>query len=193
MGRPTKLTPERHARIIELIRTGAFADTAAAAAGVHRATYYEWMARGRDCERDDDGEAVTEADRAFADFHDAVKEAEAVGETLAIGRIQNHSKDTWQAAAWYLERKYPERWGRVDRLKQEISGPDGGAVEIEAEASVLAFLDERHDRLQEQGVLEDATETTGDPTDVLAEPDITDTPTGGEEAGGFFGQLGGDS
>lgn len=28
--------------------------------------------------------------------------------------------DNWQAAMTYLERKYPERWGRRDRLKIDI-------------------------------------------------------------------------
>lgn len=194
MGRPSKLTPTRHAEIVRKIATGAYAHIAAQASGVHPATYYQWMGRGRDAERTEDGTALHDDDRPYVEFHDAVKEAEAKAETVAIGRIQQAANGgTWQAAAWYLERKYADRWGRKDQLRQEISGPDGGKIEIEAEAAVMGFLDERHDRLEEAGVIEgDPTETT---PDTLTETDISDTPTGGTPneaaAGGFLEQLGG--
>ena len=41
---------------------------------------------------------------------------------------------SWQAAGWYLERKFPDKWGR-QRL--ELTGPDGGPV-----ATVGLSLDE---------------------------------------------------
>lgn len=168
MGRPTKLTPERHARIVQMISTGAYAHIAAQASGINPGTYYDWMARGRDCDRDDEGNPTTDDDAPYAEFHDAVKEAEAKAEAVAIGRIQQAANGgTWQAAAWYLERKYSDRWGRKDQLRQEVSGPDGGKIELEAEASVMAFLDARHDRLNEAGLIpEDGTDPAGDATEL---------------------------
>ena len=34
----------------------------------------------------------------------------------AEGDPKNQFKPTWQAAAWYLERKHPDRWGRRERV-----------------------------------------------------------------------------
>ena len=43
--------------------------------------------------------------------------------------IDNAAKNgAWQASAWILERKQPKKWGRYDRT--EISGPNGGAIQI---------------------------------------------------------------
>ena len=36
--------------------------------------------------------------------------------------------DDWRAAMTYLERRFPDRWGR--RQRHEVSGPDGGAIAI---------------------------------------------------------------
>ena len=38
---------------------------------------------------------------------------------LAI--VQKHMVENWLAAMTYLERKFPERWGRRDRLRVEIN------------------------------------------------------------------------
>jgi hypothetical protein len=50
MGRPTKLTPERHRRIVEAIRAGCYAEVAARAAGIVPSTYYDWLQRGQNGE-----------------------------------------------------------------------------------------------------------------------------------------------
>ena len=46
--------------------------------------------------------------------------------------IHDASETTWQAAAWWLERRFPDRWGRKQR--HEISGGDK-PIEIEATIS----------------------------------------------------------
>lgn len=38
--------------------------------------------------------------------------ARAEGEARGIATIANAAGENWQAAAWLLERQYPERWGR---------------------------------------------------------------------------------
>ena len=119
-GRPTKLTPAVQERIVQAISAGNYQDVAARYAGINPATYYRWMA---DAEADDAPDALRE-------FRDAVESARAGAEVRAIALINRAAQDgTWQAAAWYLERSHPHRWGRFQRT--EVSGPQGGPVEID--------------------------------------------------------------
>lgn len=112
-GGPTKLTSEVVDIITRSLRMGAFVETAAAFAGVHRDTYYDWMKRGR----------AKGARREYREFVAEVDKAMATAEMLML---QNVTKaEEWQASAWRLERRYPDRWGKVDRLKAEHMGKDG--------------------------------------------------------------------
>jgi len=42
----------------------------------------------------------------------AVEKAQAGAEMTSIALINRASEMQWQAAAWRLERKHPDRWGR---------------------------------------------------------------------------------
>ena len=71
MGRPTKLTPEVHQRIVLSLKAGNYRETAAADAGVDSKTLRNWMKRGAR------GGATNEGYRAFAaDVLQAEAEAE---------------------------------------------------------------------------------------------------------------------
>ena len=137
LGRPTLLTPERQEIIIETLRGGGYAEAAIKRAGIGHSTYYEWLQKGE------------AGDQPYADFADAVKKAEADAETRAVAtvlavafgapaqydaqgnQIREEEKRNWQAAMTYLERRYADRWGRrVSEQKHEVSGPDGGPVQI---------------------------------------------------------------
>lgn len=143
-GRPSKLTPERASRIRAAVAGGAFATVAARAGGISGATYRAWMARGRDAERDGDGSAVNEADLPYVEFHESIREAEAKAEVAAVALIQQAARrGEWRAAAWFLERKHSDRWGRRDHLRQELSGPGGGPVHVDAKAELFALLGAR--------------------------------------------------
>jgi len=53
--------------------------------------------------------------RVYAAFAVAVKKAEAEAEAAMVHLICAAAPDTWQAAAWWLERKNPKEWGKVNR------------------------------------------------------------------------------
>lgn len=98
MGRPLKLDEVTAQRIVAAVAKGLPRDTAAKLAAISPRTLYQWLARGRDGEE------------PFAQFSQRVKRAEAESEEEMVSRVREASKTTWQAAAWWLERRRPERW-----------------------------------------------------------------------------------
>lgn len=115
-----KFTPDVAIKVIQFIGAGCFTETAAAAAGINKQTLYEWM---RKAERDED-ESVTPELRAWKV---ALDEAEATAEARAVTGIQQAgSSGVWQAYAWFLERKFPYRWGRKDTTM--LANPDGSPL-----------------------------------------------------------------
>lgn len=132
MARPTKLTKARHDAIVKAIEQGNFAQVAAAANSITEQTYYNWLNRGQV-----DIEAGTSS--IYARFFEAVKEAEAQAEIRQMAELQRDDK--WQRRAWWLERRFPKRWGQKQSL--EVSGPEGGPVEVDAKAHLEAFLNDR--------------------------------------------------
>ena len=109
MARRPKLNAEMEQKIVERLRTGAFIDTAAQAAGVHRATLHRWMERGRKAKRG-----------RYHDFLAAVTTAQAESEMRDNLYIAKAAVEDWRAAAWRLERRWPGRYGpRVQLLVQQ--------------------------------------------------------------------------
>jgi transposase-like protein len=119
IGRPTKLTPDLKERIVGAIRSGAYNETAAAFAGIAESTFYAWLANAQK-----DREANPEQGTDFTEFQEAVEKAQAEAELdklLIIGKAARGqptaegvpgTPGSWQAAAWMLERKHPDRYGR---------------------------------------------------------------------------------
>jgi hypothetical protein len=102
MARPSKLTPQVEQAILDAIRRGATRTAAFEAAGVHRSKISVWLAR-------------------FATFRDALTRAEAEAEIKAVGHITDAAEGgTWQASAWWLERRRHAEWGKVDRIEIEV-------------------------------------------------------------------------
>lgn len=110
-GKPYKYTPEVAERIAEGIRLGMTYEHAAWRAGISYASFNRW--------RDDIDEFATLIKRA---------EGEAVAKWMAVIEHAALKDKNWTAAAWKLERRYAEAYGR--RLT-EHSGRGGGAIKQE--------------------------------------------------------------
>lgn len=90
-------------RVVEATKKGLTRSVCARLAGVSPSTLYKQM-------------------REDPEFSQRIKEASALGEEALIALIDEHAKVTWQAAAWRLERRYPERYGPPkQRLQHEIT------------------------------------------------------------------------
>lgn len=108
VGRPCKLDPERHAALVAALEAGAYRETAARGANIGVSTLYRWLEQG-EADHEDGRES------AFRELWEAATRAEAVAEHEALDRVLTAGREDWRAAAWYLERKAPGRWGRAAR------------------------------------------------------------------------------
>lgn len=154
--RPTKLTEELTARIAALLRNGNYIATACGVAGIHPDSYFAWRERG---------EADIEAGvrSAFAEFAEATTRARAEGRALLLQEIRSASRGTerrpgdWRAAAWILERSWPEEYGprrevrigagELPRRQESVEIPEDDdrlltVAQLLAEIGVLPELDQ---------------------------------------------------
>lgn len=130
MGRRTKLTPEIQRIIVEGLGRGMWAKDAATLAGVGERTFYRWMQRGEN-----------EPGSIYGRFRQAIKEADAACQAQALAAVQRAAlADTWQAAAWLLERRHG--FVRRDRPEVRVGGTAAASTvdELYEEVAALAPL-----------------------------------------------------
>jgi transposase-like protein len=101
-GRPSKRTPELERQIADCLRLGMSYPQTCDACGVSQTQFRNWRKR-------------------YREFQDLIRqaEAEAVKLNLAVIQAAAASGKSWQAAAWFLERKHPEQWGKTETLSIE--------------------------------------------------------------------------
>lgn len=93
----------QQAAVIQALENGCTRRAAAGAAGIHHATLYRWM--------------------EDATFRDAVEKAEHVAEARATSLVIKAAYEgQWTAAAWWLERRRPDDYGK--RLSVDVSIKD---------------------------------------------------------------------
>lgn len=114
--KPKLLDPIVRAKVLTALKTMVPFAVAARCAGVTSRTLERWIERASN----------PKARGIYRKFAEEVQKAEAEAEVLMAGTIAAKSRTEWTAAAWLLERKYPERWGRRERF--EMTGAGGGPV-----------------------------------------------------------------
>jgi hypothetical protein len=136
VARPTKLSPDTQERIEHALQLGATFELAAQYGGIAYNTFNEWRKRGeaelarRDNPRVKPGTKRWEAEQPFVEFYEATKKAEALAAIGWLAKIEKAANDgNWQAAAWKLERRYPERYGR--KALDLTSGGEALTIRIE--------------------------------------------------------------
>jgi hypothetical protein len=156
MGRPTKLNHKIEEIIIECIGLGLTYEKAASAAKVSRHTIINWRKRGQNAKSG-----------IYFNFFNKLKAAEAAGERINLQKIRDAAvggqevkqskkfykgnkiikrilttKKTppdWRAAAWILERRYPEKYGK-HRIQDDSYHPVYGDYDIFILAKTLARM-----------------------------------------------------
>ena len=117
MGRPSKLTPEVTKRLTEAIRAGNYYEAACGYAGIHYSTFRKWMIKG---EKAKSGK--------YREFFEAVTRAEYEAEVRMVAQWQKHMPEDYRAIRDFLERRYPDRWGRRLDVRQDIKQEVQGQV-----------------------------------------------------------------
>jgi hypothetical protein len=119
MSRPSKLTPERRATILEALRNGATRSAVAAVAGVHRDTFYDWL-------------------KASPTFSTEVHAAEGEAEQALARVIMTAASidGDWRAAEALLKRRFPDDWG--DRVTHDVDGDIARIMEALAAGKEVA-------------------------------------------------------
>ena len=111
-----KLDDIRRRKILAALEQGASYQIAADKAGIARSTLHRW--------RND-----------FEDFEADCKKAEARGATKLLENIQTAADKDWRAAAWLLEKRYPDIYG--DNAGETASAD----AEIDSEAAPEPAVD----------------------------------------------------
>lgn len=102
MTRHIKLTPEIQKRLLDAFSVGASHRNACDYAGITPQTMYNWI------EKAETGRAP------YVAFLEQLKLSEGTAAVGWLAKIEKAaSEGSWQAAAWKLERRYPQDYGRT--------------------------------------------------------------------------------
>lgn len=132
-GQKSKILDEATRKtVIDSVAMGLTYEVACANASVSYRSFRNWVLRGQ---RAIGNKALFKRrkEQIYIQFVQDIQKAEAQAETVLIRRVRDASKEPtrWQAAAWLLERRYPERYGRRDRVAMEHSGDQENPIPLE--------------------------------------------------------------
>ena len=110
-----KLTDEVQEIIVKSLENGLAIKSACGRACISEKTFYNWYNRGAE-----------KKSGKYRDFHDAVDNAKNTAQSNFENIIASAAnKGTWQAAAWWLERRRPDMYNKPDKVmvnpRQDLS------------------------------------------------------------------------
>ena len=127
-----KLSKQKIDIIAKAVKNGLPYKTAMSLAGVSESAFYRYKAMAEAIDNPKKAK-----DKTLMEFWQSLKKAEAEAIERNVLLIQNAAGTTWTAAAWWLERRFPEEFGRrlvvdanvkVDtankRLEEYMTGED---------------------------------------------------------------------
>jgi len=120
MARKSKLTKELIKEAYKLVAAGNYDKDVYPILGIDKSTWYRWLSEGE--------KAKSGLKR---EFYETIKKAEKEAIARNVALIQRAAQEgNWQAAAWWLERKYFEDWGRKDKVDLSAD-KDGFKIVVE--------------------------------------------------------------
>ncbi len=142
-GPKLKLTDDLIAKAVKHLKAGNYVGVVIQYLGIDNTTYYFWLQRAREEleMREKHPDLADPACDIYIRFAKETREAEAEAELRNITLIQQAAQDTWQAAAWYLERKHGVRWALKKQV--ELTGKDGEPIRTESKVDIPQLDDKR--------------------------------------------------
>ena len=113
MGRPIECTEAITDEICRWLAQGCSIKATCKIVGIHQDTFFAWRTRGE------------AGEEPFASFSERITREVGTGLASRLSKVI-HAGD-WRADAWMLERMHPDEFGK----RTEITGKDGGAVEVQ--------------------------------------------------------------
>jgi len=152
-GRPPKLTARLITNLSNSVRSGAYLETAAAFAGIAAVTLREWLRKGARirCDYEENNVRPVGHDNLLYELSIEMEKSMAAAAMRHVLNIAKHAENEWTASAWWLERRYPDQWGRRNRL--DIGGVEGAPpIRTEGEVGLVVKVVEARDprQLREQ-------------------------------------------
>lgn len=143
MANRSKKTEERIEIILMNLRQGMTREIACTQAGISSRTLYNWCEA--DAELADDVEAAIDVSKAVL-----------INEIKALGQ----ARQDWRAAAWMLERRWPQEFGAKRDVDVTINKSDGSDVVVSMVAQAQEMLTEQAAKVDptEVPTLDDETE-----------------------------------
>lgn len=123
-GRPSLYTPALHERVCALVAVRVPIRTACQLEGIGARTLYDWRERGK------------HGEEPFATFAQDLAIAVARSEATAVQFIATAAADNWKANAWWLERRFPKRYGAKQQLR--VTKAPAEMTDDELEAAIAA-------------------------------------------------------
>lgn len=105
------MNPTRQAALLKAIEQGKPLKQAAAMAGMSYDTLNTWQKRG-------ENESAPEEYRQFCQ---QLRHSQAVAMRVHVSSICDAAKRDWRAAAWMLERRFPEDFARQQQLEHSVT------------------------------------------------------------------------
>ena len=146
-NRPTMCSEASIDTILTGIRQGLSYKDASTLAGISETTIYNWKRLGRNAQtREDNNKSLTYNDQMYLKFIHALNKAEVQQKQDALMKINEAAKDKkhWHAAAWLLERKHPDEFGRRNRVEIHDWRKEAKSVDVDA------ILKEVADKLEQK-------------------------------------------
>lgn len=141
-GRPTLLTPEMQEAICEGIRKGNYISTVMRGLGIDVGNHWNWYRKGKNGQLDSYGRPI------YINYFKAINKAEAEAEERMVSQWQEFFPEDWRSIQTFMERRWGKRWGRNDKVTQEIHGKDGGPIEMKQDMDLSKLSQEELTQLE---------------------------------------------
>ena len=136
-GQPLKLLkPGVKEKFLAAIAKGASYHIACGYAGISYQTLRRWMKAGEAIADLFEEQIEIHPDQVYLEFYCDVRRVESYAALKWLEKIDEASQFHWQAAAWKLERRHPNDYGRVVNENKE-AGEDNSLEKARSEVNKL--------------------------------------------------------